>query len=804
MNNQISDFWFNVPEEMKPFANWGVYGAPGAVGDAAKVAWSAANQYRLDSMDPSSWTTYQKACEFANAHNFAGLSFVLSTRDPFAGIDLDNPNGDSSIVSAQTEIFNNFQSYAEISSSGQGLHIIVIGDVPRGRRRNKIEVYSKGRYFNMTGNVYRKSPIIACQAELTRLYQALGGDSQAVQILDAYHPQETEDDILWERAANARNGEKFRALWEGRWHHIYPTQSEADFALVDILAFYSKNREQIVRMYQASGLTHRTYPDGSPKPAGDQGKAFRPDHLEWMLSRVFDRMLPPVDLSFIQSELKLALEEAKAQQTKIKPVMKIIPELEEPAHTFLAWSEEPDEEEGNPFTPFPPGLIGEIAQFTLSVSPLPVPEIALATAIGLMAGVCGKAYNVNKIGLNQFILILARTGRGKETVSTSINYLMSTVSKLFPDAAKFVGPGDFRSDQALVKYLDSTSKSFVTIAGEFGLALKEMSGPAAAPHKVGYRKILLDLYNKSGQHSVLAPTVYSEREKNTRRVKAPAVTLLGESAQKHFYEALDEGMIAEGLVSRFLIIEYKGDRVAHNYEMEHAAPSPALVQSMASLCHHASTMNRTDQVYNIPFACEHTASIAKTFNEECTRIINGDPTDEIGADLWARAYLKTLKLAALCAVGINPMTPTICPNCWEWARRIIVWDIRNIVRRFERGEVGASSDERVQLHLTRKTIVEYFLNVPRKLGKVVQHVPNIEQYHAEAVIPYNYLYRKLVSHPAFRKGARMRPTDSIKACIQTLIELGDIAPLSLVDREKRFGRTAAAYILTNVDLLKAK
>lgn len=80
------------------------------------------------------------------------------------------PNGDSSIVSAQTEIFNNFQSYAEISPSGQGLHIIVIGDVPRGRRRNKIEVYSKGRYFNMTGNVYRKSPIIACQAELTRLY----------------------------------------------------------------------------------------------------------------------------------------------------------------------------------------------------------------------------------------------------------------------------------------------------------------------------------------------------------------------------------------------------------------------------------------------------------------------------------------------------------------------------------------------------------------------------------------------------------------------------------------------------------
>lgn len=59
-------------------------------------------------------------------------------------------------------------------------------------------------------------------------------------------------------------------------------------------------------------------------------------------------------------------------------------------------------------------------------------------------------------------------------------------------------------------------------------------------------------------------------------------------------------------------------------------------------------------------------------------------------------------------------------------------------------------------------------------------------------------------NPAFRHG-RIRPTDAIKNNLQTLIELGDIECLSIVEREKRFGRGKAnAYILTNMELLKRK
>lgn len=46
-------------------------------------------------------------------------------------------------------------------------------------------------------------------------------------------------------------------------------------------------------------------------------------------------------------------------------------------------------------------------------APYPVKEIAVAGALGLAAGVMGRAYNVSQTGLNQYILTLAPTGAGK-------------------------------------------------------------------------------------------------------------------------------------------------------------------------------------------------------------------------------------------------------------------------------------------------------------------------------------------------------------------------------------------------------
>ena len=58
----------------------------------------------------------------------------------------------------------------------------------------------------------------------------------------------------------------------------------------------------------------------------------------------------------------------------------------------------------------PPGLMGDIARFIYDAAPRPVAEVALTGAIGLMAGICGRAFNISTTGLNLYCLMLAHTG----------------------------------------------------------------------------------------------------------------------------------------------------------------------------------------------------------------------------------------------------------------------------------------------------------------------------------------------------------------------------------------------------------
>src|SRR5690348_2466013 len=65
---------------------------------------------------------------------------------------------------------------------------------------------------------------------------------------------------------------------------------------------------------------------------------------------------------------------------------------------------------------WPPGFLGQIAKYLYCHSPSPVPEYAIATAIGLFAGICGRAWVYSGTGLNHDIIVLGASGTGKNIV----------------------------------------------------------------------------------------------------------------------------------------------------------------------------------------------------------------------------------------------------------------------------------------------------------------------------------------------------------------------------------------------------
>src|SRR5262245_34685478 len=83
-----------------------------------------------------------------------GIGFVFSRDDAFCGIDLDkcrNPET-GELEPWAAAIIAQVDSYSEASPTDTGVHIIAEGELPEGdRKKDRVEMYTEGRYFTITG-----------------------------------------------------------------------------------------------------------------------------------------------------------------------------------------------------------------------------------------------------------------------------------------------------------------------------------------------------------------------------------------------------------------------------------------------------------------------------------------------------------------------------------------------------------------------------------------------------------------------------------------------------------------------------
>ncbi len=270
---QAFERFHNLPEEMRAYSQWVVWRYVYRDGQKpTKVPRDPKTGGPASVSDAGTWGTFDQACNAA--HNYDGIGFVFTETDPFAGIDLDDAEGDEAALRIQQKIFHEMGSYAERSPSGKGLHIIVRGHVPYGRRRGKVELYSSGRFFTMTGDVYNNVPIADRQVLISALWQELSGINEPHDVCGETVEKLSDVEVI-EKASGAANREKFLKLYRGEWQGDYPSQSEADQAYMNLLAFNTQHRAQLARLFRAS-------------PLGQRKKAEREDYVGRMISNSLD------------------------------------------------------------------------------------------------------------------------------------------------------------------------------------------------------------------------------------------------------------------------------------------------------------------------------------------------------------------------------------------------------------------------------------------------------------------------------------------------------------------------------------
>lgn len=764
----------NIPEELKLRNQWVSwrYVARGA-GKPTKVLLNARTGFGASVSDPLTWSDFATAV--AATHNCDGIGYVFSEGDPYAGIDLD-AGGD---VERQEKVFRAFDSYSEISPSGSGLHIIVKGQVPKGvnSRRDNIEIYSSGRYFTFTGDVYNPAPIQERQAMLATLWKEIGGGKDDAAVIAGVVSSNESDAEIYEAASAAVNRAKFNVLWAGDWQSLYPSQSEADFALIDILAFYTQDREQVMRMFRSSGL-------------GKRDKAKRSDYVGAMVRRSFDRQLPMIDLSGFQELSKKMLNgggSSNGRTTGFGPVYAGSMPAPSANDIPLAYSDIP---ETSPVMERIPGMLGQIADFIYRAAPRPVEEIAIAAAIGLMAGIGGRVFNISGTGLNQYIIVVANSGRGKEAMASGIDKLMGSIQANVPNSRYFIGPSDIMSAQALTRYL-GVHRCFVSIVGEFGLRLQQLCHPRASPSEIGLRKSILDFYNKSGFGQIARPMIYADPERNTLEIKSPAFSILGETTPERLYSILTEEFVNDGLIPRFSIIEYTGRRVHLNERHGDATISAELMAKMLDLTEFCIKANEANLVYHVGVDFD-AKQVLDDYDQHATDQINHSERS-IVHELWNRAHIKAMKLAALIAVGVNHHAPVVSRANAVWAIAMVNRDIHKMMKRFELGDVGASNEESKQISEVIRICKKYLKSDWETVSRL--HVGS-EQMHRESVIPYSYISKNLISTMAFR-GDRMGATKAVQRSIQNLIDTDRLRPLGK-QQLTGFKTTQLAYVLSDI------
>lgn len=768
----MGTMYSNIPEELRLRSQWCVWRLEDiGAKKPTKVPYNS-NTFKLVSVtDPSTWMTFgdtvkAKLNGYQAVFNsrtdvrdtgFSGIGFIFTDNDPYGFIDLDEADGDAAIIATHLKIAHEFDSYSEVSPSGMGLHIIVKGKIAAGRRRSKVEMYSSARYATMTGNVHNPKPIAEYQSQLTMLWEQMGSGPVAQSLYKGDEKETDDDGTIIKRAMEAVNGERFLALHSGKFQDLYASQSEADFAYIDIIAFYTQNRIQIARIFRSSQL-------------GQRDKAKRKDYVEGMINRSFDRMLPNLDFDGFKNALELKL--ARDSNSNIPAVANSAASAPNPE----AVSE------------LPPGLLGELASFIYSAAPRPVPEVALAAAIGLMAGITGRAYNISGTGLNQYVLLLAMTGAGKEAAASGINKLMNTIKMQVPTSTGFIGPSEISSGSALFKYLGHTSQSFISLLGEFGLRLEQLSSQKATGSEVSLRRMFLDLYNKSGFNDTLQASIYSKKEDSAGSVPSPSFSILGESTPERFYGALNEDMISEGLLPRFLLIEYKGNRPPSNEQHASIVPSFSLIEKLAALCAQCETVNHSNprRVINVQQSPE-AAKMLKDFDKYSDSKINSS-NKEVIRQLWNRAHLKVLKLSALIAVGENMLEPTIQANHMLWAANIVQADIAALTSRFEAGDIGKNNSELKQEAEILRIVREYVEKDISYVSKYQAH-PKL---HKDKIITNTYLSLRLTKMAAFQND-RIGGNGALKRAIGALVDNGKLIAAGGPKFVEAYGTTQKAY-----------
>jgi hypothetical protein len=754
MNSNSTLNEMNIPIEIREGATWAVSTMEvldPLTGRTDKSPRNPITGKRISVTSAEGWTDFTTAL----SAGYPAIGIRLTKEDPWVVIDIDEIKTEDEDKKADQlriskKICKAFKlSYQEESFSGKGVHIFLKGDPCEGRREDNVEIYSQERYIICTGKYLQKNP-----------KEVLSGGSILVKVRERLFPCENSEAISWidsgdeVRSDNkikremflASNGDKVRSLYTN------PPKVDEDWSVLDAqlaqhIAFYTDNHEQALRLFRESSL----YRGQGEKLGYERVEKYEGDYL---LKRTFMRAwtLNNKDKEEKNRKVEGLLESLRANRKK---------GLEDSSHSV----------ETLPPIANPGGLVGEIADYVVKRAHKSFWEAGISAGLALVSAISGRHYNIEHQGLGLYIILLAGTGRGKESASAGVSALISKVAESTEDILLFQGPGSFGSGQGFLKFLademgeDGIPSQLCTL-GEFGHSLRVITAENANAADIRTRQALLELFSKCYWGGTINKSAHADKSNTVGRLVSPNVTLLADTTPETFFKSVTAASIAEGLTPRFMVIEYAGERGRSNYNKV-INPPKDLIDRLTSLVHSVISSKDNNVCANIEVEDEALIML-RDFEEQCDERINSGSGV---VEMWNRVYQKVLRVAGTVAVGRNSSNPIVTCEIAEWAMDLGRRDIKSIESRFIGGGVGGKDME--MEYALREQLNRYFGDDCSSAKKRVS-----EDLKDKGVIPYSYLMRTAGRSSLFTESSRGRDV-SIARTVTNLISLGDIIEVNV-------------------------
>lgn len=609
----------NIPQAMKDESRWVCWMISVRNGKPTKLPIDPKTGQAASSTNPATWSDFESAVSRYQSDGLAGIGFCLG--DGWLGVDLDDSvDADGTFSPLAEFVIDRLASYAELSPSGSGVHVVIRATLPHANVAHDrgIEVYADRRYLTVSGHHIEHTPMTveARQSEVEELVasvfpQAKSRTGSAHAVHAATTSNSDHDTALAALDALSQS----RADGYGSWLGVGMALNAVDSSDTMLSAWRDWSRQSDKFTDDCCDEKWQTF-HGGGLSLGSLIHWARQDSPGWHPPTAYLRDDQTVDLS------------------------KIIPLPEEiEVEQFATAGNFPSD------CLRPPGLLGDIISHNLRTALYAQPQFALGGALALMSVITGqKIEDENGSRTNAYILALGPSGSGKDHARKLNRDLLFRCG-----ADHLIGPERLGSHAGLISVLNDQPVTLFQL-DEVSRLLATMGDPKKAPHLYNIGSVLLTLFSSSGgmwTSDALADL------KRVRRIDQPHAVIFGTATSHGFWESLTTDALTEGLIARFMIFE--GEYVGFNERNQRLLPSDALLERVRAWVE----MKGAGQgdlvsagIHPVPHRMLYQADARKRLQDHMLSIVRRRmDEDPFQAAMWSRTAERSAKLALLFAAS---------------------------------------------------------------------------------------------------------------------------------------------------------